>query len=138
MIVTIPVMYAVSFFLPAFDTGKEFDSIVVDGYWCFRATLGTPAWYVTWAANPALWIAWIQYCRRRWFSASALGLASLCWGTYQTVWVFFEINACASGLMIGYWLWIGCMLALTIGSMALLLCTSGTPKQHARLCRLGG
>ena len=92
-------MYAVSFVLPAVDRGF--------GFGAFLASLLIPILWPMWAANPVLWYGFAKLFDQQWRPARNAGLLALALALSES-WMFWD------QVSVGYFLWIGSMLALMV------------------------
>ena len=91
-------VYAVSFFLPAFDKTAGYQAFVLS----LVCVIGIPMWF----ANPFFWAGVALLSQGKYRSAGKAGLVALVLALSEC-WLFAE------GLQVGYYAWVGSMALLS-------------------------
>jgi hypothetical protein len=93
------VLYALSFFLPAFQEAAGYQAFFVSLFF----VVGIPMW----AANPVFWSGLVLLSQREYASAGKAGVLALSLALSEC-WLFSE------GLRVGYFAWVGSMALLAL------------------------
>jgi hypothetical protein len=91
------VLYAASFFLPAFQEGAGYHAFLFSLVYL----LGIPMWF----ANPVFWCGLALLCQGKHRAARKAGVVALVFALSE-FWLFLE------GLRVGYFVWVGSMALL--------------------------